>query len=136
MDAYSNMRSHHTPIPTPPIVRLGASVLVGFSVAILTSRTAIGTAVAFAVAAAVLAILLTLRHPYRAKMKAYAEMHGTDMFPTVQQIVPVFIWWLLAMLAPIASFPWWAALAVWLIGFGFAYQLFPHVDGSRRLAFV
>lgn len=136
MDAYSNMRSHHTPIPTPPIVRIGASVLVGFSVAVLASQTALGAAVVFAVAAAALAILLTLRHPYRARMKAYAEMHGADMFPSVPQIVPVFIWWLLVMLAPIASFPWWGALAVWLIGFGFTYQLFPHVDGSRRLAFV
>lgn len=136
MDAYSNMRSNHTPIPTPPAVRTGAAGLVGFSLAVLSSQTAIGTAVVLALVAVALAIVLTLRHPYRAQMKDYAAAHGADTFPTIQQIVPVFLWWLLAMIAPIASFPWWGALAAGLVTFGIAYQVFPHVDGSRRLAFV
>ena len=46
------------------------------------------------------------------------------------------ILWLMVMLAPIVALPAWGAGLVWLVVFGLSFFVFPHVDGTRRLAFA
>ena len=46
------------------------------------------------------------------------------------------LWWLLLMLAPLAG---WPAVGAWVAGVlatAAAWVLYPHVDGSRRLAYA
>lgn len=137
MTAYGDMRSHITPIPTPPLVRAGGSLLAGLSVAILVSGLGIAPSVGVAVAAVVAAFALSLLHPYRSAMRAYAKARNADTFPTLGQITPLFLWWLALMIAPaLAPWPGWAAAIVFLIVAGLAWIVFPHVDGSRKLAFA
>ena len=85
MSSYSQMRSHITPIPTPPIVRISASVLVGGAVAALTTDLSTGVQVGIMAACLAAALLITLGHPYRGEMKRYRAQHGVAMVPTVGQ---------------------------------------------------
>lgn len=106
-------------------------MLVGVSVAALTSPLPIPIAVGVALLSVIAAVALTLTHPYRTQMKAYAES-----IPSIAQLVPLMIWWLLLMLAPIITLPWWGVILVFLALFAVAYLVFPHVDGTRKLAFA
>lgn len=51
-------------------------------------------------------------------------------------LLPLMLWWLLLMLAPLAGWPAWGAVTCFIVLFGAAWVLFPHVDGSRRLAYA
>ncbi len=137
MNAYSTMRSHVTPIPTPPIVRLGTSLLLGAGVAVLSTDLSRGIQVGVMVAAIGAGLLLMFSHPYRAEMKEYLEQRNLTYRPRLAQVIPLFIVWLALMIVPMfAPLPVWGTLLVWLGVFGWMYWVFPHVDGSRALAFV
>ena len=131
MDAYANMRMNHTPIPTPPGVRLGASALAGVSLAFFWSTLGLFAALGLGVLAALAAVVVVFAHPYRRQMKAYAETT-----PGVAQLIPLMIWWALAMLTPVIHLPWWGAALAGLLAMAVAYWIFPHVDGTRKLAFA
>lgn len=131
------MRSHITPIPTPPIVRVSASVLVGASVTVLTTNLAPGMKLGVVVAGLALAVLITLAHPYRAQVKAFRARHNISAVPTLARVLPLFITWFALMLAPVISgAPLWASVLVWIIVAGWMFLTFPHVDGTRALAFA
>ena len=67
--AYGAMREHTTPIPTPPWVRLGSSILIGAAVALLASRAHIFAALVGALVCLVAAFVLVFAHPYRRAMR-------------------------------------------------------------------
>lgn len=137
MTAYGDMKSHKTPIPTPTLVRGIGSILVGLSVAIMVGPWAIGVRFGIAIVSVIATLALTLLHPYRREMKFFALANNVDTFPSIGQMVPLMIWWLLLMVAPIlAPWPSWAVGIVFLIIGGLAWLLYPHVDGSRKLAYA
>lgn len=137
MDAYSNMRSHITPIPTPQVVRFGASALLGVGVAVLSVDLSRGIQVAVMVLAIGAAFLLTFSHPYRREIRAYLEKRNVEYKPRLSQVIPLFLVWLALMLVPaLGPLPMWGTAVVWLVIFAWMYWVFPHVDGSRALAFL
>lgn len=137
MSSYTHMRSHITPIPTPPIVRISTSVLVGGAVAVLTTSLAPGVKFGVMAAALAVALIIPLAHPYRSQMKMYRAQHGVSMLPTIGQMIPLFLTWLALMLAPLfSSAALWLTVLVWVVVTGWMFLTFPHVDGSRALAFV
>lgn len=67
----------------------------------------------------------------------YRFQNNISPVPTIGQVMPLFFTWLALMLAPIISgAPLWATLLVFLAATGWMYLTFPHVDGSRKLAFA
>ena len=133
----ADLRNRPTPIPTPGLVRAGGSALVGFSLAAMVSAAAPGVKAVAVLASVALAVALTLAHPYRARMRAYAEEKNVARVPSVSMLVPLMLWWLLLMLAPlVAPWPAWAVLATFVAVGAVAWLLYPHVDGSRRLAYA
>ncbi len=137
MNSYNTMKSHVTPIPTPVSVRLSSSVLVGAAIASLT--TDLAPAVKFSVTGVglALALLIAFVHPYRGEMRMYRFQNNISPVPTIGQVMPLFFTWLALMLAPIISgAPLWATILVFLAATGWMYLTFPHVDGSRKLAFA
>ena len=135
--AASDMRAHVTPVPTPGIVRVGGSTLVALSLAALVSPAAPVVKVGLAAGSVIAALALTLAHPYRREMGAFAEMRNVARVPSISMLVPLMLWWLLLMLAPVVS-PWpaWGVLLVFAGVTAVAWLLYPHVDGSRRLAYA
>jgi len=135
--AASDMRARVTPVPTPGIVRAGGSALVALSLAALVSPVAPAPKVALAAGSILAAIALTLAHPYRREMREFAERRNVARVPSISMLVPLMAWWLLLMLAPLVS-PWpvWGALLVFAGVAAVAWLLYPHVDGSRRLAYA
>ena len=135
-EAYGAMRENPTPIPTPPWVRLGSSILLGATVALLTTRTHFFATLSGAAVCLVAAFVLVFAHPYRHAMRDYATKRNVTLVPSIAQLVPLMILWLMVMLAPIVALPAWGAGLVWLVVFGLSFLVFPHVDGTRRLAFA
>ncbi|QDZ42078.1 hypothetical protein [Corynebacterium sp. sy039] len=122
---------------TPPSVRLSTSVLFGLGVASLTTALPRGIQVAIMLASIGIGILLIFSHPYRAHIRAFLEQRNLYYRPKFSQIVPLFLVWLMLMLAPLlAPAPWWATLGSGLIVFGWMWLIFPHVDGTRALAYL
>lgn len=126
-----------TPIPTPPTVRLGASFLLGTGAAVLTTALPRGVQVVLMVLFVGAGITLIFSHPYRAKIRSFLEERNLHYTPKFAQIVPMFIIWLALMIAPtFAPAPIWITL---LFGAGvcaWTYWVFPHIDGTRALAFL
>lgn len=125
-----------TPIPTPGWVRLLGSALFATAVAILASQVEIPIAAITALLAVVAALAVTLCHPYRRELRDFAERHNVTMLPSVGQILPLFLLWLGVMLAPLFALPQWGTALVWLGVFIACFLLYPHVDGSRKLAYA
>lgn len=137
MNAYSAMRSHVTPIPTPAVVRLGSSALIGLGVAALSTGFPRGIQVAVMVVAIAAGLLLMFGHPYRREMKEFLEKKNVVAKPRLTQVMPLFFVWLALMIVPVfAPMPIWGTALVWLAVFGWMYWVFPHVDGSRALAYA
>ncbi|WP_080793585.1 hypothetical protein [Corynebacterium pacaense] len=137
LSGYANMKSHTTPIPTPAIVRGSASILVGAAVAVLTTGLEPGVRFGVVAACLALAILITFAHPYRGHIKAFRDQHNLSAMPTPGGVLPLFITWLALMLAPLLGCaPLWLSVLVWLLVSGWMFLTFPHIDGSRALAFV
>lgn len=132
----SDVRNRVTPIPTPLPVRLIGSLGVAGSVAAMVSQLAPGAKVLIALACVVAALAVTLMHPYRKRLREYAEVRGVDRRPSVSMLLPLMVWWLLLMAAPLAGWKTSGAVATFVVLLGAAWVLFPHVDGSRRLAYA
>lgn len=137
MNGYLAMRAHVTPIPTPPLVRVGASLLAALAVAILTTQVTPGWQLLIAVVSVAGAVILTLAHPYRRRLAEYARKRHVSRIPRVGQVIPLFILWLVLMLAPLlAPAPLWLTVLFGLGVFGWTMLTFPHFDGSRALAYA
>lgn len=131
-----DVRSRITPIPTPALVRTTGTAGVAGSIAVMVSQLAIGPKVLIAIGCAVLAVAVTLLHPYRAEMRAFAAKKKVSTVPSISMLVPLMLWWLALMLAPLAQWPAWGVALTFLLVAGVAWVLYPHVDGSRRLAYA
>ena len=59
---YGTMRSHHTPIDTPPPVRIGASALAGVATAVMTTSLPMSWSAPLALVAVIAAVAVTLTH--------------------------------------------------------------------------
>lgn len=134
--AAAEARSRVTPIPTPPLVRLVGSLGVAGSVAAMVSRLGAGPKAAVALVCVAAALAVVLAHPYRQRMRAFAREKNVATVPSISMLLPLMAWWLILMLAPLAGWPAWGALLTFAVVFGAAWVLFPHVDGSRRLAYA
>lgn len=137
MNSLANMKSHVTPIPTPLSVRLSSSFLVGAAVASLT--TDLPPTIRFSITAVglALALLIAFAHPYRGEMRMYRLQHNISPVPTIGQVMPLFFTWLALMLAPLISgAPVWATILVFIAVTGWMFVTFPHVDGSRKIAYA
>ncbi|CAM4290069.1 MULTISPECIES: hypothetical protein [Corynebacterium] len=132
----SDIRSRVTPIPTPLAVRAAGSAGVAGSVAVMASSAPIAVRAGVALACIAVALGVTLVHPYRRAMREYAAQQGASTVASISMLVPLMLWWLLLMLAPLLQWPVWGALLVFVGLFALAWLLFPHVDGSRRLAYA
>lgn len=132
----SDARNRVTPIPTPAPVRLIASLGVAGSVAVMVSQLPVSMKVVIALVCVVAALAVTLTHPYRKRLREYADARRVDRRPSISMLLPPMLWWLLLMLAPLAGWPAWGAATCFIVLFGAAWVLFPHVDGSRRLAYA
>lgn len=130
------LHAHTTPIPTPLWVRLGASLLAGAAVAVGTSRIHFGLALGLSLVFILAACALVFLHPYRQRMHEFAEDHNVSLLPSVAQLLPLMALWLAIMTAPLIALPAWGSALVWALVFGAAFLLFPHVDGSRKLAYA
>ncbi len=135
MYAY-DVRTRITPIPTPLIVRVMGSVGVAGSIAVMVSQLAIGPKLLIALGCVALAVAITLLHPYRGEMRAFAEEKRVSTVPSISMLVPLMLWWLALMLAPLAQWPAWGVTLIFVLVAGAAWVLYPHVDGSRRLAYA
>lgn len=132
----NTVRLHTTPIPTPAPVRVGGSILVATAVAALASDLSVGIGVAVAAVCMIAAIVLVFAHPYRRELRAFADKHNVTMMPTVAQLMPLMMLWLLLMFAPLFILPLWATALLWLGMFAAAMLLFPHIDGTRKMAYA
>ena len=130
------LRAHTTPIPTPPWVRLGASLLAGAAVAAGSSRIHFGLAMGLSLLFLLAACALVLLHPYRSELRDYAQRHNVTMLPNAAQLIPLMVLWLMVMFSPLPALPAWGSALVWVLVPGAAFLLFPHVDGSRKLAYA
>ena len=130
------LHAHTTPIPTPLWVRLGASLLAGAAVAVGTSRIHFGLALGLSLVFILVACTLVFLNPYRQRMREFAEDHNVSLLPSVAQLLPLMVLWLAIMAAPLIALPAWGSALVWALVFGAAFLLFPHVDGSRKLAYA
>ena len=131
-----DVRNHITPIPTPLAVRSAGTAGVAGSIAVMVSQLATGPKVLIGLGCAALAIAVTLLHPYRGQMSAFAEEKKVDTAPSISMLMPLMLWWLALMLAPLAQWSTWKAVLVFAIVTAAAWVLYPHVDGSRRLAYA
>lgn len=137
MNAYSDMRSRQTPIPTPPVVRVGTSLLIGLGVAVLSTGLARGVQVGIMVATIAAGLLLMFGHPYRREIKAFLKRENAAIRPSLGQVLPLFFVWLALMIVPVlAPLPLWGTGLVWLLVFGWMFWVFPHIDGTRALAYA
>lgn len=140
MDAYMDMKSHRTPIPTPPGIRLVSSMLVGASVGFATTTRSsawpVYLSIIIVLVSAAVAVALPLRAPYRSEMTSYAEAHNVSTLPSIAQLIPLMIWWTLLMIGFVLGWPWWGGLIAGAAIAVVAFWVFPHVDGTRRLAFA
>lgn len=132
----AEVRNRVTPIPTPTVVRALGSFGVGGSVGVMVSQAPLGVKAAVAILCVVAAVAVTLLHPYRKQLRAFAEEKNVARVPSIGMVLPLMLWWLLLMLAPLAG---WSAVGAWVAGAltaVAAWVLYPHVDGSRRLAYA
>lgn len=137
MNAYSDIRSRRTPIPTPPVVRVGTSLLIGLGVAVLSTGLARGVQVGVMVVAIAAGLLLMFGHPYRREIKEFLREKNAVVRPRVSQLLPLFLVWLALMIVPVfAPMPVWGTALVWLGVSGWMFWVFPHVDGTRALAYA
>lgn len=102
----------------------------------MTSQLPMGTKAAAALVCIALTIGITLAHPYRKQLAAFAMARGVSRVPSISMVLPVMLWWLALMLAPLAQWPSWGASLAGLLAAAAAWVLYPHVDGSRRLAYA
>lgn len=109
---------------------------MGGSIGVMVSQASLDIKAVVAILCVVSAVAVTLLHPYRKQLRAFAEEKGVARVPSIGMVLPLMLWWLLLMLAPLAG---WPAVGAWVAGVlaaAAAWVLYPHVDGSRRLAYA
>lgn len=112
-------------------------MLFGVAVAVLTTDLTRGMQVTVMVLSLAVGVMLIFSHPYRKQIKQFLEDRNLYYKPKFGQIVPVFLVWLALMIAPaFAPAPAWFTLLAFLLVTGWMWLVFPHVDGTRSLAFV
>lgn len=102
----------------------------------MVSQAPLGVKVVVAILCVVAAVAVTLLHPYRKQLRAFAEDKNVARVPSIGMVLPLMLWWLALMLAPLAH---WSTVGAWVAGAlaaAAAWVLYPHVDGSRRLAYA
>lgn len=130
-------RAYTTPIPTPPVVRLLSSALFGIGVAILTTALPRGVQVVAMAVCLGAGVLIIFSHPYRRQIREFLEERNLHYTPKFTQILPLFLVWLALMIAPaFAPAPLGVTLAFGVGVFLWMFWVFPHIDGSRALAFL
>lgn len=132
----SDIRNRKTPIPTPMVVRGLGSLAVAGSIGVMVSQVPIGTKALVALTCIAVTVALPLAHPYRKEIGAFAQAKGVSRVPSISMLVPLMLWWFALMLAPLAQWPAWGAVLTTLALFALAWVLYPHVDGTRRLAYA
>ncbi|MHA6526857.1 hypothetical protein ACX3T8_03900 [Corynebacterium pyruviciproducens] len=137
---YGTMRSHHTPIDAPPLVRIGASALAGVATAVMTTSLPMSWSAPLALVAVIAAVAVTLTHPYRRELRGYYAAHGgfaSTGRSKVQFFLPLFPLWVLLMVSPLMA-PAHPVLTgvVFLAGFAGTWVVFPHIDGTRLAAYL
>lgn len=132
----TEVRNRVTPIPTPNVVRALGSLGAGGSIGVMASNAPLGVKAVAAVLCVVTAVAVTLLHPYRKDMRAFALEKNVSTVPSISMLVPLMLWWLALMLAPLAHWPAAGAWAAGVLATATAWVLYPHVDGSRRLAYA
>lgn len=121
-------------VTTPEIVRAGASVLLGLGVAAMAMPLPILRQVILLVVAVGAAFIFTFSHPYRKWVRRSVELRGGRYKTSFTQILPLFPLWLLLMILPAFQFnSWLVALIVLAISAGYAWFVFPGLDGTRNL---
>ncbi|KQB87470.1 hypothetical protein [Corynebacterium lowii] len=134
---YSDVRSRITPIPTPGLVRLSSSLLGAAAVALPSTDLGYGIQFLGVLLCSALAIAFPFLHPYRGRVRAYRAEKDAPWRPQLWQFLPLFFLWLALMLAPvIAPAPWWGSALLFAASAGWLYLTFPHVDGTRALAYI
>ena len=109
---------------------------MGGSVGVMASQAPLGVKAVVAILCVVAAVAVTLLHPYRKQLRAFADEKNVARVPSIGMVLPLMLWWLLLMLAPLAD---WPAVGAWVAGVltaAAAWVLYPHVDGTRRLAYA
>lgn len=132
----ADIKARTTPIPTPPLVRAVGTLGVAGSVAAMVSQLTPAVKVPVALACVVVALAVTLAHPYRRELREFARRANVDTRPSISMLVPLMAWWVALMLAPLAQWPTWGAVLTFVLVAGAAWALYPHVDGTRRLAYA
>lgn len=137
MNAYSDIRSRQTPIPTSPLVRTGTSLLIGLGVAALSTSLDRGIQVGIMIIAIATGLLLMFGHPYRREIREFLKKKNAVIRLRPSQLLPLFLVWLALMIVPIfAPLPLWGTALVWLATSGWMFWIFPHIDGTRALAYA
>lgn len=137
MASIREIRSLPTPIPTPVPVRFGTSLLFALGVAVLTTSLTRGIQVTIMVACVAAGVVLIFTHPYRQQIRNYLEERGYSYRTRAGMLLPLFPVWLALMLAPVfAPAALWVTVVFALAVFAWMWLVFPHVDGTRMLAYV
>ncbi|QXB17706.1 hypothetical protein SAMN04488531_1497 [Corynebacterium coyleae] len=132
----NEVRNRVTPIPTPAVVRAVGSLAVGGSVGVTVSEAPLGIKAITALVCVVVAIAVTWLHPYRKQIVAFAEEKNVSRVPSISMVVPLMVWWLVLMIGPLVHWSAVAGLLVGILAAVAAWLLYPHVDGTRRLAYA
>lgn len=132
----TDIRSRLTPVPTPNLVRFGGAILIATALAALVSDLSLTIAAPVALVCIIAAVVLTLCHSYRRRLREFADAHNVTMMPSVQQLVPLMGLWLVLMLAPLLTLPLWGTIMVWVAAFMLTVLFYPHVDGTRKMAYA
>ena len=109
---------------------------MGGSIGVMVSQASLDIKAVVAILCVVSAVAVTLLHPYRQQLRAFTEEKNVARVPSIGMVLPLMLWWLLLMLAPLAH---WPAVGAWVAGVlaaAAAWVLYPHIDGSRRLAYA
>ncbi|WP_295645455.1 hypothetical protein [uncultured Corynebacterium sp.] len=123
------------PVIQPPLsVRLAGSVLLGLAVATMAMPLSNGIKVIILILAVGGAMMFTFSHPYRRDVRAEVEKRGERYRTSVNQIMPLFPLWLGLMILPaFALNSWVIALVVAVIAGGYAWMVYPHIDGTKHI---
>ena len=132
----AEVRNRVTPIPTPTVVRALGSLGVGGSIGVMASQAPLDVKAVVAILCVVAAVAVTLLHPYRKQLRAFADEKNVARVPSIGMVLPLMLWWLLLMLAPLAGWPTLGAWVAGVLAAAAAWVLYPHVDGTRRLAYA
>lgn len=123
------------PVIQPPLpVRLVGSALLGLAVASMATPLPNGIKVIILILAVGGAMMYTFSHPYRRTVRAEVERRGERYRTSVNQLIPLFPLWLALMILPAFMLnSWIAALVITILAGGYAWMVYPHIDGTQHI---